>query len=215
MIFYIFLIILYDENTVIINLHCMGKKTIIEIVIVIAAIIVAFLLFSGHKSSTTPMTTPVDNTPPTNVTTPHTQQGATEQASNPATMPATAPNTSAASPATSLQNIQGMTVTDLKVGTGPVAQNGDTVTVSYVGKLADGTVFDASANHGGTFNFTLGAGQVIKGWDLGVVGMRVGGERELVIPPALAYGSAGTPGGPIPANATLTFTVTLVSIAGK
>jgi FKBP-type peptidyl-prolyl cis-trans isomerase len=100
---------------------------------------------------------------------------------------------------------------DQKVGTGAVAEAGDQVTVSYVGMLTDGTVFDASANHApGSFTFTLGAGQVIKGWDEGVVGMKVGGERELVIPASLGYGAQAV--GPIPANSTLVFQVQLLNV---
>lgn len=103
-------------------------------------------------------------------------------------------------------------VTDEVVGTGTVAAAGDSVTVNYVGTLTDGTVFDASANHGSQgFTFTLGAGQVIKGWDEGIVGMKVGGKRKLVIPPSLAYGANGM-AGVIPPNATLTFEVELLNV---
>ena len=103
-------------------------------------------------------------------------------------------------------------MTDEKVGTGVVAAAGDSVTVNYVGSLTNGTVFDASANHGTTgFTFTLGAGQVIKGWDLGVAGMKVGGKRKLVIPAALAYGNQAV-GGVIPANSTLIFEVELMKV---
>src|SRR5665213_4305680 len=78
----------------------------------------------------------------------------------------------------------GLQMQDLIVGTGVAAKAGDSVTVNYIGKLADGTTFDASANHGSAgFTFPLGAGQVIKGWDEGVAGMKVGGTRVLVIPP--------------------------------
>jgi FKBP-type peptidyl-prolyl cis-trans isomerase FkpA len=103
----------------------------------------------------------------------------------------------------------GLSVQDTTVGTGAAAQPGDTLTVNYTGKLADGTVFDTSVGKQ-PFTFTLGAGQVIPGWDQGLVGMQVGGERTLVIPPALAYGAQAV--GPIPANSTLTFDVTLISI---
>lgn len=108
-------------------------------------------------------------------------------------------------------------ITDLKMkdvvtGTGPAAKAGDTVTVNYVGMLTNGKVFDASANHGSTgFSFTLGAGQVIKGWDEGLVGMQVGGKRELLIPAALAYGNRAM-GEAIPANSPLIFEVELVKI---
>ncbi len=100
---------------------------------------------------------------------------------------------------------------DVVVGTGAEVKNGDTVNVLYTGSLDDGTVFDASSKHGNQpFSFVLGAGRVIKGWDLGVLGMKVGGKRDLTIPPELGYGSQEN--GPIPANSTLHFTVELLSI---
>jgi FKBP-type peptidyl-prolyl cis-trans isomerase len=107
-------------------------------------------------------------------------------------------------------------VTELKmedsvVGTGAEAKAGDSVTVHYVGTLMDGTMFDASKNHGSTgFTFTLGAGQVIKGWDVGVAGMKVGGKRKLTIPSDMAYGNQAV-GGVIPANSDLIFEVELLS----
>lgn len=103
---------------------------------------------------------------------------------------------------------------DEVVGTGAEAKAGDTVTVQYVGMLPDGTVFDASSKHQETangFSFKLGAGMVIKGWDLGVAGMKVGGKRQLIIPPAYGYGANGVPG-VIPANATLIFEVELLKV---
>lgn len=101
---------------------------------------------------------------------------------------------------------------DIVVGTGDEAVAGKTVTVKYVGTLTDGTQFDASANHGdGTFSFTLGAGQVIQGWDQGVVGMKVGGTRKLTIPPAMGYGAQAV--GSIPANSTLIFQIELVKVS--
>jgi len=103
--------------------------------------------------------------------------------------------------------------TDLVVGTGAIAAPGNTVTVAYTGWLHDssrpdakGTQFDSQPS----FSFPLGAGQVIRGWDQGVAGMRVGGQRRLVIPPELAYGSSGR--GTIPPNATLVFDITLNSV---
>jgi FKBP-type peptidyl-prolyl cis-trans isomerase len=103
--------------------------------------------------------------------------------------------------------------TDLVVGTGAEAVNGDTLTVHYTGWLADGTKFDSSYDRGTPFTFRVGVGQVIAGWDQGVPGMKVGGKRRLIIPPSLGYGS--TAYGPIPANSTLKFEVELLSIAGK
>ena len=141
-----------------------------------------------------------------------------DQASNPQTQ-ASAASSATATNVTSSQSMDGLQIKDLTVGTGTVAENGDMVTVEYVGKLDNGTVFDSSASHGQSFSFTLGnsgPGGVIEGWNLGVLGMRVGGVRELTIPPALGYGSQAN--GPIPANSTLHFTITLVSVsnpAGK
>jgi FKBP-type peptidyl-prolyl cis-trans isomerase len=100
---------------------------------------------------------------------------------------------------------------DTVVGTGATATAGQQVTVNYTGKLLDGTTFDSSLNPGRTpFTFTLGAGQVIAGWDQGVAGMKVGGTRILVIPPALGYGAQAV--GSIPANSTLIFQVELLSV---
>ncbi|MSU74552.1 FKBP-type peptidyl-prolyl cis-trans isomerase [Candidatus Kaiserbacteria bacterium] len=109
-------------------------------------------------------------------------------------------------------NVTELMMKDEVVGTGAVAAAGDSVTVNYVGSLTNGTVFDASANHGTTgFTFNLGAGQVIKGWDQGVAGMKEGGKRLLVIPASLAYGDQAV-GGVIPANSTLIFQVELLKV---
>ncbi len=110
------------------------------------------------------------------------------------------------------ENVTQLQGQDKIVGTGATATAGDSVTVNYVGSLTNGTVFDASANHGTTgFTFTLGAGQVIKGWDMGVAGMKVGGKRQLVIPASLAYGDQAV-GNVIPANSTLVFEIELLKV---
>ncbi len=104
----------------------------------------------------------------------------------------------------------GLVYEDLQVGDGAVVKSGDTVTVNYTGWLEDGTVFDSSITSGQTVDFVIGVGNVISGWDEGVVGMKVNGTRLLVIPPALGYGSSAN--GSIPANSTLIFEVQVVAI---
>ena len=106
---------------------------------------------------------------------------------------------------------QELKIEDLRLGTGAEAVNGKTVTVNYSGTLTSGTKFDSSYDRGTPFSFTLGAGEVIKGWDLGVAGMKVGGKRKLTIPSDLGYGSRGA-GADIPPNATLIFEVELLEV---
>jgi FKBP-type peptidyl-prolyl cis-trans isomerase FkpA len=105
----------------------------------------------------------------------------------------------------------GMEFIDIQVGTGDEAQPGKMVTVHYTGWLTDGKKFDSSRDRRDPFQFALGRGQVIKGWDEGVKGMRVGGQRRLIIPPSLGYGQRGAPGA-IPPNATLIFDVELLKV---
>jgi FKBP-type peptidyl-prolyl cis-trans isomerase len=105
----------------------------------------------------------------------------------------------------------GLTYLDMTVGTGRLAELGDTASVHYTGWLADGKKFDSSIDRKEPFSFRLGAGQVIKGWDEGVMGMKIGGKRKLTIPPQLGYGERGA-GGVIPPNATLTFDVELLDL---
>lgn len=104
----------------------------------------------------------------------------------------------------------GVQAEDIVVGQGDIASAGDTVTVNYVGTLPNGQVFDSTKDRNEPFTFTLGIGQVIRGWDEGVAGMRVGGTRRLVIAPDYGYGSNAV--GPIPANSTLIFEVELLGV---
>lgn len=107
--------------------------------------------------------------------------------------------------------IQGMKVEVLQKGSGGIVINNDYVVIDYVGQFADGKVFDSSIDRKAPFSFTLGKGTVIKGWNIGIIGMKVGETRKLTVPPPLAYGQAGYPP-TIPPNATLTYTIDLLKI---
>ncbi len=118
---------------------------------------------------------------------------------------------------TGLSSITTLQSTDIVVGTGTTATAGRPISVHYTGWLYKasaaenkGTKFDSSVDRGSPFSFTLGVGQVIAGWDQGVVGMKAGGQRRLIIPPSLGYGAGGS--GPIPGNATLVFDVQLLAV---
>jgi FKBP-type peptidyl-prolyl cis-trans isomerase FkpA len=104
-------------------------------------------------------------------------------------------------------------VVDLVVGQGQEATAGKRVSVHYTGTLTTGKKFDSSLDRGKPFQFTLGAGEVIKGWDQGVAGMKIGGKRKLTIPPELAYGNRAVGGDLIPANSTLVFEVELLGVS--
>ena len=118
----------------------------------------------------------------------------------------------AAAPAQTVAAVTELKIEDTTVGTGTVAEAGKTVSVHYTGWLTNGTKFDSSKDHGQPFTFQLGAGNVIQGWDQGVAGMKVGGQRKLTIPPDLGYGASGAGGGLIPPNATLVFEVELLGV---
>lgn len=120
-------------------------------------------------------------------------------------------NEPASKPAEKETTASGLTIIHVEKSDG-ACKPGDHVWVHYTGTLTDGTKFDSSRDRGKPIDFDLGAGRVIKGWDEGIAGMRVGDKRQLIIPPELGYGAAGTPGGPIPPNATLNFDVELVGM---
>ena len=111
----------------------------------------------------------------------------------------------------SFPDVAELKIEEIKVGEGPEAATGKRVTVHYTGWLTNGKKFDSSLDHGSPFTFQLGAGQVIKGWDQGVVGMKTGGKRRLLIPSTLGYGPTGV-GSVIPPNSTLVFEVELLHV---
>ncbi|WP_411822744.1 FKBP-type peptidyl-prolyl cis-trans isomerase [Leptospira sp. 'Mane'] len=111
---------------------------------------------------------------------------------------------------TSLFAADDLLIQDTKLGLGKEAIRGTTVTVHYTGKLTNGKVFDSSVDRGEPFSFDLGSGQVIQGWEKGILGMKEGGKRKLTIPPKFGYGGRAV--GPIPANSTLIFDVELIRV---
>lgn len=106
--------------------------------------------------------------------------------------------------------VEKLVVTDIRVGTGVAVKEGDTISVNYIGTLQNGQEFDNTYKKGEAFTFTVGDNKVLQGWEEGVLGMQVGGQRILIIPSSMAYGSKGY--GPIPANATVVYAIELVSI---
>lgn len=170
--------------------------------------------YSRSTTTTTTTTTAATATatakravPDTIVPTPATPQSAAKKKDAPRASTAAASPAASAAPATR-RTPEGLTITDTRVGTGAVARPGCTVQVRYTGALTSGKVFDKSGRT--PFRFDLGTGEVIRGWDLGVKDMRVGGKRRLVVPPHLGYGHSRA--GPIPPNSTLVFDVELVSV---
>lgn len=126
--------------------------------------------------------------------------------------PAARPNTAAPTKVTGdgVKTASGLQYWDIKAGTGALAKDGSHVTVHYTGWLTTGKKFDSSVDAKQPFDFTIAQGDVIKGWDEGVAGMKVGGKRQLRIPPELGYGASGS--GPIPPNATLIFDIQLLAV---
>jgi FKBP-type peptidyl-prolyl cis-trans isomerase len=157
-----------------------------KIVIVVLAVVVGGIALWAQTSTQTPAHKRVQTVPNTNAPTKVTGDG--------------------------VKTDSGLQYWDIRVGTGQVAKDGDHVKVHYTGWLTTGKKFDSSVDAHQPFDFTIGKGEVIKGWDEGVTGMKVGGKRQLRIPPEIAYGAAGTPGGPIPPNATLIFDIQLLGI---
>lgn len=137
--------------------------------------------------------------------------GCTKKSETTTTEPTTKAVDTSSTAATTSPTVTELKIEDLKVGTGAEATAGKKVKVHYTGWLTNGTKFDSSVDRGTPFEFTLGAGQVIQGWDKGVAGMKIGGKRKLTIPSDLGYGATGA-GNVIPPNATLVFEVELLGV---
>ncbi|MCL4384024.1 FKBP-type peptidyl-prolyl cis-trans isomerase [Patescibacteria group bacterium] len=171
----------------------MSKEAISTLVVVVLLIVGVVVILSQKPaslpsgSSAVPTLEPVSSTPAITVN----------------------PNQLSVNPTPS--TMSQLKIEDLKIGTGSAVKAGDTILINYVGTLLNGQKFDSSYDRGQPFETQIGVGQVIKGWDEGVVGMKVGGKRRLTIPPELAYGDRGA-GNVIPPKSTLVFEVELVSI---
>lgn len=156
--------------------------------LVLLSVVGGIIVFSSKQSQNTTLQT---STPSANITSEAGESLATPSGS-------------------SIMNTTELQIEDQKIGTGETAVSGKKVTVNYAGTLTNGSKFDSSYDRNQPFSFTLGAGEVIEGWDLGVEGMKVGGKRKLTIPPSLGYGSSDL--GVIPPNSTLIFEVELLKV---
>lgn len=173
---------------------------LIVVVIIIAGAASIFLLSNTKTtSSNLNLNQLLTQTPPT-----------TTAPTNVIISPAVSPAATSAGTANIQTMSDGLQIQDETVGTGQEVKSGDTVTVNYIGTLTNGQKFDSSYDRNQPFTTQIGVGQVIKGWDEGIVGMKVGGKRKLIIPPSLGYGAQAA--GSIPPNSTLIFEVELLSV---
>lgn len=183
------------------------REILISLGVMVACVVVLVVSqFTMNRSEATaanlPTTEPIEQL---------SQGGATSLVADTSSPPTTVLTTTAKKVEASPNYVttpSGLKYLDLVEGSGAAPQSGQTVTVHYIGTLENGNKFDSSRDRGDPFQFKLGAGQVIKGWDEGIASMKVGGRRQLVIPPELGYGSRGI--GPIPPNSTLIFDVELL-----
>jgi peptidylprolyl isomerase len=181
------------------------SKNIVPLLIFVVVLIVGVGGVFFLSNQKTPTTSGINLTPtsyPTEITQPPTPTAAIINQQNNASSEAAMGNVVTAT--------DGLQIQDEVVGTGKEAKSGDTVTVNYLGTLQNGTKFDSSYDRKQPFTTQIGVGQVIKGWDEGIVGMKVGGKRKLIIPPSLGYGSQDL--GSIPPNSKLIFEVELLDV---
>ncbi|MBI3965396.1 MAG: FKBP-type peptidyl-prolyl cis-trans isomerase [Chloroflexi bacterium] len=179
-------------------------------------LIVSLILVAGCSGSAAAPTpaAPAKQAAPVPAAQPTSQPASSPAApasASPAAKPAVSASPTGGAGGASVKTPSGLEYEDVVVGTGEEARAGRTVSVHYTGRLTNGTKFDSSVDRGQPFEFPLGAGRVIRGWDEGVAGMKVGGKRKLTIPPDLGYGARGA-GNVIPPNATLVFDVELLAV---
>lgn len=187
------------------------REILISLGVMLACVLVLVVAQLTDRSNEAIAGDLTETQPTTEVTTP--SKSLLAQRLNPQTQVASAPTKDMENTKDMQTTPSGLKYVDIVEGTGASPQPGQTVVVHYTGTLEDGTKFDSSRDRNQPFSFKLGVGQVIKGWDEGVASMKVGGQRQLVIPPELGYGARGA-GGVIPPNATLIFDVELLRIAG-
>ena len=187
--------------------NCVDKRFII-IMIVIAGLLAAALILQDKSKKESPLTVldKLNATP-----SPRVGQKAEYTIPAPTTTPI--PTTPLQASPSAMETLEGgLMVGDIRNGTGREVKTGDIIIANYTGALEDGTKFDSSYDRGQSFEVQIGAGRVIKGWDMGIIGMKEGGIRRLVIPGELGYGEAGAGNGAIPSNATLIFDVEVIKI---
>jgi FKBP-type peptidyl-prolyl cis-trans isomerase len=181
-------------------------KRFLYLILVIVIVLVIILAWQDSKNKQTALMDKIDITPtPAIITTPGFLSPAPTQASQ--------TNQDQNSSSSALQTLEGgLKIQDMVVGTGKEVVSGNTIAVNYIGYLENGQKFDSSVDRNKPFIFQIGAGQVIQGWDTGIIGMKEGGQRRLFIPAAMAYGDQGAGNGLIPPNSNLIFDVQLLSI---
>lgn len=187
----------------------------LKYVLIFAAVAAIALLIGCSKKKSEPESGAAPGTsatqPDSTANAPATSPSANAPVAPPPTTEPPKDHTAMVKPGAPVKTPDGLEYTDTKIGTGATARPGAAVRVHYTGWLTSGKKFDSSVDRHEPFTFVLGRGDVIKGWDEGVAGMKVGGKRKLRIPPALGYGAAGA-GGVIPPNATLIFDIELLGL---
>ncbi|PIP75142.1 MAG: peptidylprolyl isomerase [Candidatus Levybacteria bacterium CG_4_9_14_3_um_filter_35_16] len=186
----------------------MDKRFLIIMVVVAGLLATGLILQDSSKKKDSPL-----NLFDKINTTPTPAVGMKAEFITPSKVPSPIPTKPLEASPSAMETLEGgLMIGEIKEGIGKIVKTGDTVQVNYTGALEDGTKFDSSYDKGQPFVTQIGAGMVIKGWDIGVVGMKEGGIRRLVIPPELGYGAAGAGNGAIPPNATLIFDIEVLKI---